>query len=96
MRLSRQLLFQSSLQVSINQLFALAHDDAHDFFLRCLGALELADKNPRVHDADAVTDPEQSRHFRRDHADSLAALADLLHNPKDSVVGSKSDPPARS
>src|SRR5258706_8889196 len=95
MPLSRQLLFQSSLQVSINQLFALAHDDAHDFFLRCLGALELADKNPRVHDADAVTDSEQFRHFRRDHDDSLAGIGELVDNAIDLVLGADVDTAGR-
>src|SRR6476661_1201476 len=95
MRLSRQLLFQSSLQASINQLFALAHDDAHDFFLRCLGALELADKNARVHDTDAVTDPEQFWHFRRDHNDSLAGIGELVDDAIDLVLGADVDTAGR-
>src|SRR6266404_6126373 len=95
MPLSRQLLFQSSLQASVNQLFALAHDDAHDFFLRCLGALELADKNAPVHDADAVTDPEQFRHFRRDHDDSLAGIGEFVDDAIDLVLGADVDTAGR-
>src|SRR6266478_10115650 len=82
MRLSQQLFFQ----VSIHQPLALAHDDAHDFFLRRLGSLELADKSAFVHHVDAVADPEQFRHLRRYHDDGLASVGQLVDDAIDLVL----------
>src|SRR6267143_3486070 len=95
MCLSQQLLFQFSFQVSIDQPFALAHDDAHDFLLRRLAAIEFADKSAFVHDVDAVTDPEQLRHFRRDHDDRLAGVGELVDDAIDLVLGADVDTAGR-
>src|SRR5467141_587004 len=95
MRLSQQLLFQFSFQVSINQPFAPAHDDAHDLLLRRLAAVEFADKGALVHDADAVTDPEQLRHFRRDHDNGLAGIGKLVDDAIDLVLGADVDTAGR-
>src|SRR5258708_3447155 len=82
MRLSKQFFFQ----VSIHQPLAVAHDDAHDFFLRRFGSLELADKSAFVHHVDAVADPEQFRHLRRYHDDGLASVGQLVDDAIDLVL----------
>src|SRR4051812_13732281 len=95
MRSSGKVLFQFSFQVPINQPFAPAHDGAHDFFLGCLGPVELADKDAGVHDADAITDPQQFRHFRRDHDDGLSGIGQFIDDAIDLVFGANIDTAGR-
>ena len=73
----------------------VAHDGAHDLFLRRLGAGELADEGAVVHDADAVADAEQLGHLRGDHHDALAGLRQLVDDTVDLVFGADVDAAGR-
>ena len=73
----------------------VAHDGAHDLFLRCICAGKFANEGAVVHHADPVADAEQFRHFRRDHHDGFAGLRQFVDDAINLVLRADVDTAGR-